>query len=329
MFKKYFSCLLLLFICSVTFAETSYSQSNTNQDTAILRTKKRLAILNGFRFMPSNVVKDPFVNTYIQVNVGSGTAFDLESYVKNFNGNIIDTLSGDLAYVTGLVEFQYAVNDWLSFMGNYKGMGRLGKNTYTILTQGVSYTTGYSLAGKARLLNKEKFTLSGGLVFSSDQIYVYSLYDYIKRRLENPGDSTLTDDLLVKDNVYKLFMEFNAAYAPYNWLGILGTTGFGIGKAFEQKERGNIRIGAAASVDFLNVKGIKFPVGLLGSAKYNAFSENGENVDNVFTLGFQIGYTGHKDFDIGIEATYQNLNFRKDDNKIKTIRYDAKLKYYF
>jgi hypothetical protein len=320
--------ILILFCC---FNRMNYAQDVKKNavDTLLLRTNKKLPILNGFRFMPSDMVKEPFVNTYFKVGAGTGIALDLTSYVKNFNGTVIDTVSGDLTYVQGGIEFQYAVNDWLAISAGYAGYGRLGNNTYTILTSGVSYTTGYSLGAALRLVNKEKFVLSESAEFSSTKIAMYSIYDYIKNAVQNYGDTTFKNDLLIEGNVYKLFLNTNVAYAPNNWLGFMGNAGFGIGKPFEQKDRGNVRIALAGSVDFLNVKHINFPVGILASIKYNAYSETGENVDNVFTYGFRIAYTGHKDFDVGIENTYSRLNFRQKDEQIKSLQTAARVRYYF
>ncbi|MCU0372973.1 MAG: hypothetical protein MUE56_06990 [Ignavibacteria bacterium] len=327
--KKTYTLILLFLAALLAGTDISFSQTAGGQDTALLRANKRLPILNGFRFMHSDIVKDPFINTYLKVGVGSATAVGMDSYVKNFQGAIVDTVSGDLNYVAGNLEFQYAVNNWLSFKGSYTGYGRIGKNTYTILTSGVSYTTGYTLGGKANFYNSKKTSMSGGLEFSSTEVYMYNVYDYIKRIIANPGDSTLRDDLLEKDNIYKLSADYNIAYAPANWFGILGIAGLGITKPFQQKERGNLKIGANASVDFLNVRGINFPIGLAGSARYSVMSETGEDASNVLTFAFRIGYTGHKDFDIGLEAGYQKLNFRKKDEPVKTVIYDAKLRYYF
>lgn len=318
-------CLLLLTIIS----EKSFPQNYSSTDTLHLRTSKRLPILNGFRFVPSDIVKDPFINTYFRINAGAGLALDLQTEIKNFNGTVIDTISGDLTYILAEVEFQYAVNDWLSFNAMYGGSGRLGSNTYTLLSEGISYTVGYNLGSKVRLINKNDFVLSVNANYSSTQLALYSIYDYIKRAVQNYGDTTVKNDLLVKDDINNLLVSTNAAYAPNNWLGFLGNVGLGFGKPFEQKVRGNLKVGFAASVDFLNVKHINFPIGILASARYTAFSEMGENSDNLFTYGLRIGYTGHKDFDIGVEAGYSKLTNKKNDFKIESVQYAAKVRYYF
>jgi hypothetical protein len=326
--------LLLAFFCFILLnakllAQIEETDNQKDTVTSNLRAEKQLPILNNFRFIPSEVVYDPFINTYIKLIVGSGTALDLTSYRKDWNtGEIQDTLSGDLTYISGELQFQLAVNDWLAFNLGAGGSGRLGTNTYTILTSGISYTTFVTLGGKAKIWENDNMVLSTTLDFKYQNIYLYSIYDYVKEVVETGGiDSTIS--MLEKDNLSSTILNVNYAYAPTDWCGVLAIAGWGLGEAFETKTRGNVRLGAAFSIDFDNVDAIEFPIGILASIRYNSFGEGGSNVNDIFTYGFKIAYTGHKDFDIGIENTYQSLSYKASEEKIKTILSSFSLRYYF
>jgi hypothetical protein len=326
-FNIYLAFLCFILLNANLFAQAEETDSLKDAE-GYLKTEKRLPILNNFRFIPNEVVYDPFITTFIKINVGTGLALDLNSYVKDLDGNIRDTLSGDLTYITGELQFQLAVNDWLAFNLGAGGSGRLGTNTYTILTSGISYTTFLTLGGKAKIWENDKMVLSTTLDFKYQTIYLYSIYDFVKEVAETGGFDS-TSSLLEKDNISSTFLNLNYAYAPTDWCGILGSAGFGLGEAFETKTRGNVRIAAAFSVDFDNMDFAKFPIGIIASARYNSFGEGGSNVSNVFTYGFKIAYTGHKDFDIGIENNYQSLSYKLSDEKIKTILSSFSLRYYF
>jgi len=318
-----------MLLSSDLFSQTEETDNLKDVDTSYLRTQKKLPILNNFRFIPSEVVYDPFITTFIKLNVGSGTALDIKSYRKDWNtGSILDTLSGDITYISGELQFQLAVNDWLAFNLGAGGFGRLGTNTYTILTSGISYATFLTLGGKAKIWENEKMVLSTTLDFKYQSIYLYSIYDYIKEIVETGGIDS-TSSMLEKDNVSQTFLNLNYAYAPTDWCGVLAQAGWGLGEAFETKTRGNVRVGAAFSVDFDNVDAIEFPIGILASVKYSSLGEGGSDVRDIFTYGFKLAYTGHKDFDIGIENTYQSLSYKANEEKIKTILSSFSLRYYF
>ncbi len=335
---KTFRCIkyLILYLASLCFlllsadltAQTEETDNFNNSDTTYLRSKKLLPILNDFRFIPSQIVIDPFITTFIKMNVGTGLALDLKSYVKDLQGNIRDTVSGDLSYLSAELQFQLAVNDWLAFSLAAGGSGRIGTNTYTILTSGVSYGTIISLAGKAKIWQNEKMYLSTSLDFKYQSLFLYSIYDFVKEAVEEGGIDS-TSSLLSEDNISSTFLSVNYAYAPTDWCGIVTIAGFGLGEAFQTKTKGNILIGASYSVDFDNVDAIEFPIGILASIKYNSFGEGGSNVSNIFTYGFKIAYTGHKDFDIGIENIYQSLNYKASDERINTVLSSFTLRYYF
>jgi hypothetical protein len=324
----YLSFLCFILLNGNLIAQTEETDNVNNSDTTYFMTKKLLPILNNFRFIPSEVVYDPFITTFIKLNVGSGLALDLNSYVKRLDGTIRDTVSGDLSYITAELQFQYAVNNWLAFNIGFGGYGRLGTNTYTILSQGVSYATAFALGGKAKIWQNDKMMLSTTLDFKFQDVYLYSIYDFVKEVYEE-GEIDSTSSLLSEDQINCTFLNLNYAWAPADWWGITAVAGFGIGKAFQTSVRGNFRGGATVSVDFSNVKAIEFPIGILGSIKYNSYGESGSNIKNIFTYGFKIAYTGHKDFDIGIENTYQSLNYELSEDKVNTILSSFCLRYYF
>ena len=329
------SSLCLVFLCVVALlanlgAQTEGTNNSNNNDTIYLKTKKQLPILNNCRFIPSDVIRDPFMNTYIKLNAGTGAALDLTTYVKNLQGEVFDTLSGDLSYIAGELEFQYAVNNWLAFNGAYGGSSRLGSNTYTLLTSGISYTTGFTLGGKIRIWQNDKMFLSGSIDYASHEIALYSVYEFVKQVYESGGEiDSAKNSLLEKDNIYITFLNANYAYAPNDWCGILAVAGWGVSKAFQSKERGNVRLAAAVSIDFDNVAFIHFPVGIIASTRYNSYSENGSNTSDIFEYGFKLAYTGHKDFDIGIENSYTTVNYKLSDEKVKTFLTTFNLRYYF
>jgi len=323
----------LVFLFSVNLrlnAQVFKSDNESKKDTILLKTNKLLPILNNFRFIPSDVIDNPFITTFVKTSVGAGAALDLKSYVKDLQGNVLDTLSGQLSFVSMNLKFQLAITDWLALNGSYGGSGRLGNNAFTLLTSGISYATGYVLGAKIKIWKNDQMMLSGSVDYKSSKIFLYSVYDFVKDVVESDTiNSSSRDKLLEKDDVSSTFLSFNYAYAPTDWCGILAVAGWGLGQTFKNKDKGNVRLGLAASIDFDNIKYIGFPIGLLASIKYNSFSESGENTTNVVTYGFRIGYTGHKDFDIGIESTQQSLNYRLSDEKINTLLTAIKVRYYF
>jgi len=52
--------------------------------------------LNGHGFLPSFYVDDPFVSSTFQTHVGAGMAVDLKTPFRDFDGDVLYVLEGDL-----------------------------------------------------------------------------------------------------------------------------------------------------------------------------------------------------------------------------------------
>ena len=321
--------IVMIMVMIINIEINSQSINNTGEevrDSIILKSVKNLPVLNNFRFISSDVINNPFITSYIKTSVGAGTAVNLTSYIKDLDGNILEKFSGRISFITADILFQIAVNNWMALSGKYEGFARLGTNTYTILTSGISYATGYSLGAKVKIWGNNKMMLSGSLDYNRSKVFLYSIYEFAKKVLES---GTINKNLLVRDDIISTFISVDYAFAPADWCGLLAVAGWGVGNPFNSKDRGNVRVGLATSVDFDNIKYVGIPVGVLLSVKFNSFLESGENNTNVLTYGLRIGYTGHKDFDVGIENTYQSLNYQLSDEKINTLLTAIKLRYYF
>ena len=62
--------------------------------------------LNGFEFIPSRIVADPFAITYFGTITGGGMAFDLKTPFVDLDGDTIGTLTGDVAFMALGFEYQ-------------------------------------------------------------------------------------------------------------------------------------------------------------------------------------------------------------------------------
>ena len=73
--------------------------------------------LNGFRFIPSSVVDEPFATTFFQNSTGGGSAVNLSIPVRNLAGDTIKTIDGSVGFLLVDFEYQQAVAKWLALRG--------------------------------------------------------------------------------------------------------------------------------------------------------------------------------------------------------------------
>jgi len=102
--------------------------------------------LNGYEFIPSRIVADPFAVTYFGTSTGGGLAFALETPFVDVDGDTLGTLTGDVAFLALGFEYQQRIGQWLGVRFAFTGNGRIGTDEQSMLAQGVTGTFGWELA---------------------------------------------------------------------------------------------------------------------------------------------------------------------------------------
>lgn len=311
----------------IHYASGEDPETEKKDSTIFKPIYKTIPEKNGFRFIPSDLIKDPFITTYVRSSLGYGTAFDLETIVKGFRGDTLGVYEGDISFLSLELEYQQAINKWLGVYGLLNVSGRISTSVSTLLSSGLTLVDGFTLGGMARIWENDKMFLSG--TFSYDKRYAtsVSIYNLAKSISEDSTINFDSADFVGVSNSGKFSVSANYSFAPNNFLGFTAVFKFGLGNPFDGKDKGIIETGLATGIDFQNL--VNVPLGLLLSYRFNSLGSNGEDILNTSTLSLGLSYTGHQDFNIGMEATYYRFDQPKVGVKINALTQMLKMRYYF
>ena len=99
---------------AVLSAATAGAQASTQSGQSSAQSAQPChRCLNGFRFVPSSVVDEPFVNTSFENATGGGMALNLNVPRRNLAGEVRDTLTGNIGFFLLDFEYQKQVAKWL------------------------------------------------------------------------------------------------------------------------------------------------------------------------------------------------------------------------
>ena len=84
--------------------------------------------LAGHTFVPSTLLPDPFVDTYLSSVVGLGQAFDYGLVWPILGDDTLFTAEGELTWVTLDFGYRQRVTDWLALGGRLEAGARVGTN---------------------------------------------------------------------------------------------------------------------------------------------------------------------------------------------------------
>jgi hypothetical protein len=283
-------------------------------------------VLNGFEFIPSRIVADPFAISYFATSTGAGQAFDLKTPFIDVDGDTLGTLTGDVAFLSLGFEYQQRFGQWLALRVGFSGGGRIGTDEQSMLAQGVTGTFAVNLGGTARIYQSEKVIISGGLDFSRSDIVGVDPFGFAQRIIDSGGleeDNSLSTSGKATSGV----LSARLGWAPASWIGITAVLDGGRADLTDSDSETRIGGGGTMGVDLKNLNVI--PIGLLLSAESDAFSQNGADLTNRST-GFGLGvfWTGWEKFIIGIETTMRVLDRRDADDDFEAFVVTFNLRYW-
>ncbi len=283
-------------------------------------------VLNGFEFIPSRIVADPFAITYFGTSTGGGLAFDLKTPFIDVNGDTLGTLTGDVAFLSLAFEYQQRFGQWLAVRAFFSGGARIGTDEQSMLAQGVTGTFGWNLGATARIYQSAKVIISGALDFARSDIVGVDPIGFAQSIIDSGG---LGEDnsLVASANAISGILGARLGWAPASWIGITAVLEGGRGDVTESESETVLGGGGTVGIDLKNLNVI--PIGLLISFDSDAFSQAGADIatrSNGF--GFGVFWTGWDDFIVGFETTMRVLDRRDAEDNFEAFVATFNLRYW-
>jgi hypothetical protein len=282
-------------------------------------------MLNGFEFIPSRIIADPFAITYFGTITGGGLAFGLETPFIDLNGDTLGTLTGDVAFMALGFEYQQRFGRWLAVRAAFTGNARIGTDEQSMLAQGVTGTFGWNLGATARIFQSEKVIISGAADFARSDIVGIDPFGFAQSIVD--GGLTEDNELVASTNAISGIVGARLGWAPARWIGITAVLEGGRGDVTESGSETVIGGGGTLGVDLKNLNVI--PIGLLLSFDSDAFTQGGADLATRSTgYGFGVFWTGWEDFIIGFETTMRVLERRDADDNFEAFVATFNLRYW-
>ena len=189
-------------------------------------------LLNGYYFIPSTDVASPFVTSFVRSATGVGVAVGLTVPIEDLDGNVVDAIGGDLAFLILDFQYQQAITKWLALRAGFVGSARVGTDEQSLLTQGITSVYGFDLGATAQLLQTRSFLLSAVVNYTNNQIYAIAPFDFVKSVIDSGFDPGGDNNLLQSGSVGLTSGGLRMAFAPSDWIGFTALAEAGIGERF-------------------------------------------------------------------------------------------------
>ncbi len=310
---------ILIAICLILFVSGLTGQTEEKS----LATKRE--VLNGHTFQSLSYFRTSFTSTYLAANIGFGSTPALK-----IGGIVIDSITvfefeGQVVFVDVAVRYQQRFTPWLAMYLQGNLAGRLGTDMSTILADGVSTITGFKIGWLIRVYQSKKLNLSANVHLSSASANFMNVSQYFEDLINNVPNASVSQTI----PAMALDVGLNGAYTFNPTWGIQFFGDIAYGESFERgRSQTYYNAGIEGEVDFN--PNYKVPIGLaLGFVATNnpeSVSDN-SGFSNIF-MG-KIGYSGSKEFELGLQFSYFDVNLRSVDNQVYVFKTMLMLKFFF
>jgi hypothetical protein len=320
--------LPMLIAMSPSSADAQQSPPAATPASQTLTPRVTAPTLADHRFTASSLVRGPFITTFYRNTLAVGVAPGSSIPLAVINGEEIIFETGDMLFSTLQIEYQQAVKEWMGFWMNVGLAGRLGTETASLLSQGVTVTSGFRLGWVLRFMQAEDMALSGTVQIVNAGYTAVDLVGFVEGIID---DGVTEDDELV----YSSSLMIAKGGVSYAWAinrttGLTASADVGYGESPDRLAGNDWYFDAAAAVDFDLRRGIPVPVGAAVGVRSTSIPESDLNLGNsITTVSARIDYIGRHDLNIGVEIASQWQDIATSE---KTLRYTTvalDFRYYF
>jgi hypothetical protein len=305
-----FAAILLGVLCTLGASSQDFSAGDLQRVPA-----GSPGILGGHEFVPSSYLKDPFVRTYLKTGLGFGMTPELVVPLVTINDTPVIGLRGSLLYAVLDVEYQQRVRDWLAVRGRVNVIGRMADKTPTLISQGVTLFSNFELGWLIRIHQSDRFLLSGSLDVRSASMTDVYLQRFIEGIIEN-GAITPTNRLVQTTPTLRGGGGLQGAYAISDLAGLKFVGDLEYGESSDRNSPDEWSYVLAAAVDFNLLRCTGTPAGFIIGIQTRS-SATGQLVrnENAWMFFGRIGYTGSREFSIGVDLGYELMAVRGVEGK--------------
>jgi hypothetical protein len=272
-------------------------------------------------FVPTTFIPDAFVNTELSLGLGYSNSLATDIPLFSPGGQQIGTVKGDLLFMTGGVEFNCAVRDWIGFTARFNALARSGGNTASIFASGLSAGSAFGVGWEFRLHDTDRSYLSGSVSVDRTAITLIDVAAFVDD--PDQGLSRSYTPLLTSATVRYAY-GFNALVG----MSAFVTGGYGENPRDDYESDGFYKLGAVASINLTSHYDI--PVGAALGVRTSSYPTTYDNVSgNSWASLVSIAYMGRPDFSLVLDTTYEHVPIDYHDVAIGYFGFTVGLKYFF
>lgn len=264
--------------------------------------------LNDHTFIPNSNTGDAFITTNFRSTTGFGSTVGLSLPLYRFDSTYVRDIDASLGYFILELQYQQAIAERFAVRVAFSGAIRSGTTAVALLSEGVNASYGVVLGASYQIAREKDWSLAVGADVAANSLILLTPYDWAKKLIESEGKDTTAQ--LVSD-VGRLNILGNArwAWTPSPAWGVQTLLGLGYSAASSESTEARLLGSFALSGEYDLQPEAEIPIGFQLTYKYSSSTGRDQEVgaaQSTYSAG--IFYTGRRQFSVGLNTTYMQLN---------------------
>ena len=285
-------------------------------------------VLAAHRFTSTAAIRSPFVTTQFGNALGIGSSSGLQLPPVVIGGKEYRFESGELLFSTLQIEYQHAVKEWLGVWAGLSLAGRLGTETRSLVSQGVTVVSGFHFGWLLRVWQTDDMVLSSAIGLTNTSYTAVDLKGFIEGIVDEVP--TAENHLMRSAPLTIGRTGLHYAWAASQMIGVTAAADVGYGESPDRRAASEWYFDTGAVVDFDLRSKLAAPLGVAAGVHWTSVPDLGQSFEGKTTaLVFRLDYIGRPDFNVGVEIASQWQGVRGLDDSVRFTTATMDFRYYF
>jgi len=308
--------MFVLMICNILLTGKLNAQVDSMSNTPYL---------NGHYFVSTMNIPGAFIKSHFGMNIGVASTTGFQDKILVIDDQEIIALKGSLIFADLNFDYRQKIKDWIAFNARVGVTARIGTEVQSLLSQGINTVSSFSLGWSIRLLERDKYLLSGNISVNNFGVSYIDIKGFVEDFVK---DSTLTS---ISRNVPILNGGFGLqfAYGINDLIGFQAHASALYGDSFERGATDIIyHMGGAVDFNLATTTRVPlgFSLGFIASSLPDIVQVKGKSATN---FNFKLAFMGSEHYDFGLEVSSINVPLPDVEDKVRSTGVFITSKYYF
>ena len=297
--------LLILFPFTIINSQTADSVKSNSLE------KDR--ILGEHFFTTSNLIKSPYIITYLRTTLGIGQIKSINTPLFVIGENQYKYSQGEVLAALLSLEYQHAVKEWLAVSLQFNLVGRLGSKINTLLAYGINYATSFNFSWTIKAIQSERFYLSTAFELNNGNYSIVS----VSKLVEDIVNQTQGPSLFSSNNILNGTAGLRAAYGFTHFIGLEALANLGYGETVQKSLDNTWFYTLGLNVDMNFTKIFKVPMSISIGYSHSSYPKGNNDIIFENNVGVvQISYIGRSDIVLSMDLSSSREIYTNDGSTI-------------